>query len=423
LLLTEDSVHLYLIMPGPRETGGRFSPDKKTVYYLFLLGFFAIFSTTISKNPVLPLFSEALGAGDAVIGLIAAVSPLAGILFSFPVGVLSDHLGRKKLLVAAGAVFLLSPVLYLFIADPLWLIPVRFFHGTATAILGPVMSAVIAERFPDTRGEMLGQYASATLIGRSFAPLAGGIILTYFMVYPGLLPYRMVYIAAALAAVPVFILTLMYPEDRSTALTILPFSAFRGSFLTFFKNRHLRGTAAADMATYFAFGAVETFLPLVLASRGFDASQTGVIFSLQVLIIAATKPFFGRIADRVDKRSQIAMGLLITGIPVAAIPFTTSFAGFVVVSCAFGAGISLSTVATSAYVADIARKEEIGASMGALSSIMDIGQAGGPLITGIIIGTAGYLAGFGASFLLALIVCAFFVSSVRDRAAGREPGA
>jgi len=46
---------------------------------LFLLGFFAIFSTTISKNPVLPLFSQALGAGDAVIGLIAAVSPLAGV--------------------------------------------------------------------------------------------------------------------------------------------------------------------------------------------------------------------------------------------------------------------------------------------------------------------------------------------------------
>jgi len=402
-------------MPGTQETGGRFSPDKKTVYFLFLLGFFAIFSTTISKNPVLPLFSQALGANDAVIGLIAAVSPLAGILFSFPVGVLSDRMGRKKLLVTAGAVFLLAPILYLFITDPLWLIPVRFFHGTATAILGPVISAVIAERFPDTKGEMLGQYASATLIGRSIAPLAGGIILTYFMAYPGLLPYRLVYIAAALAAVPVLILTIRYPKDQSTALTILPFSVFRESFLTFIKNRHLRGTAAVDMATYFAFGAVETFLPLVLSSRGFDAYQTGIIFSLQVLIIAATKPFFGRIADHADKRSQIALGLLITGVLVVAIPFTTSFAGFILISCTFGAGMSLSTVATSAYVADIARKEEIGASMGALSSIMDIGQAGGPLITGIIIGTAGYLAGFGVSLILTLIVCAFFVLSVRDR--------
>ncbi|WP_321504941.1 MFS transporter [uncultured Methanoregula sp.] len=401
-------------MPGHREICNRLSPDKKTVYYLFLLGFFAIFSTTISKNPVLPLFSNALGANDATIGLIAAVSPLAGILFSFPVGVLSDRMGRRRLLVAAGAVFLLAPLLYLFITDPLWLIPVRFFHGTATAILGPVISAVIAERFPDTKGEMLGQYASATLFGRSIAPLAGGIILTYFMVYPGLLPYRAVYVAAALAAVPVFFLILRYPKDRSTALTTLPFSAFRGSFLAFFKNRHLRGTAAVDMATYFAFGAFETFLPLVLFSKGLDAYETGIIFALQVLIIAVTKPFFGRIADRVDKRFQIVGGLFITGASVAAIPFTSSFAGFVLVGCVFGAGMSLSTVATSAYVADIARKEEIGASMGALSSIMDIGHSGGPLVTGIIVGTAGLFVGFGASFILALIVCAFFVLSVRD---------
>jgi len=85
-----------------------FTPERRMMYYLFLLGFFAIFSTTISKNPVLPLFSNAIGADSTVIGLIAAFSPLAGILFSFPVGVVSDHIGRKRLLVLAGAVFLCS---------------------------------------------------------------------------------------------------------------------------------------------------------------------------------------------------------------------------------------------------------------------------------------------------------------------------
>jgi MFS family permease len=245
-------------------TGKSFSPDRRMMYYLFLLGFFAIFSTTISKNPVLPLFSQAIGANDTVIGLIAAVSPLAGILFSFPVGVLSDRLGRKRLLITSGVVFLLAPLLYLFITDSLWLISVRFFHGMATAILGPVISAVIAERFPENKREMLGQYASATLVGRTIAPLAGGIIISYFMFYPGLLPYRMVYITAALAAVPVFIMTLMYREGQATREDVPGFSVFRESFFTFFQNRHLRATAFVDMATYFAFGAFETFLPLFL---------------------------------------------------------------------------------------------------------------------------------------------------------------
>lgn len=394
------------------------SPSRGAMYYFFLLGFFAIFSTTISKTPVLPLFSQALGADDAVIGLIAVFSPLAGILFSFPMGVVSDHLGRKRLLVAAGAVFLVAPLLYLFVSDPAWLIPVRFFHGTATAILGPVVSAVIAERFPSRKGEMLGQYSSATLVGRTLAPLAGGAILSAFVAYPGLLEYRAVYVVAALAAVPVFVMTLLYREERSAALNLLPFSVFRESFAAFFSNRRLRGTALVDMATYFAYGAFETFLPLLLASRGIGAYETGVVFAVQVLVIAATKPLFGWLADRADKRVQIVAGLVVIGGSVGVIPLASSFFVLLAASSLFGLGMAISTVATSAYVADVARSEQIGASMGALSAIMDIGQSAGPLVTGLVIVAAGYAWGFLLSLVLAVAVTVIFIVS----SAGPERG-
>jgi len=396
-------------------TGTRsITPDRRSMYILSLIGFFAIFSTTLSKNPVLPLFSQALGASDVIIGLVAAVSPLAGILFSFPVGVLSDHLGRRRLLIASGVVFLTAPLLYLLVFDPLWLIPVRFFHGMATAILGPVIAAMIAERFPENTGEMLGQYSSATMIGRSLAPLAGGAIISFFVFYPGLIPYQIVYVAAAVVALPVLILILMYRGEDAGSLKVLPFSAFRSSFVTFFANRKLRATAFVDMATYFAFGAFETFLPLVLLSRGMGAYEAGILFAAQTLIIALTKPFFGRIADRVDKRIQIICGLFLLGCSVAAIPAASSFAEFILVSSLLAVGMSLSTVATSAYTADIAKKEQMGASMGALSSTMDIGHSAGPLVTGIIIAGSGYGAGFLASFLIAAAVCGFFALSVRE---------
>jgi MFS family permease len=174
----------------------------------------------------------------------------------------------------------------------------------------------------------------------------------------------------------------------------------------------------ADMATYFAFGAFETFLPVYLFALHFQAYEIGIIFAIQVLIIAVTKPFFGRIADRIDKRFQIIAGLLITGGSVAVVPFAGSFFGFLAASAAFGLGMSLSTVATSAYVADVAKKEEIGASMGALSSIMDIGQSAGPFVTGVIITLAGYPSGFYAGFVLALAVTAIFVVSVREKKKG-----
>ena len=392
------------------------SNDRKILFSLFLLGFFAIFSTTLSKSPVLPLFAQALGSGNATLGMIAAVSPFAGILCSFPVGVLSDKIGRRRLLIVSGVVFVIAPLLYLFISDPLMLIPVRFFHGLGTAILGPVAAALLVDRFPGRKGEVLGQYSSSTLIGRSLAPLTGGVILSYFAAYPGLISYQLVYVAAFIAAIPAFAITLLYSEKGHHDVVLVPFKEFTRSFRTFFGDRVLRATAFVEMATYFSFGAFETFFPVFLYDRGFAAFEIGIIFSVQVVLMAITKPLFGRIADRVDKRVQILVGLFMIGISVALIPYFSSLAVFLLISITAGFGLSLSTVATGAYIGEIAAKKEIGASMGALSSTMDIGHSLGPLVTGLILGyTLSYQAGFMAGFVFTLATAVFFMWSAIKR--------
>ena len=388
--------------------------DRRFIWQLSLIGFFAIFSTTISKNPVLPLFVQATGADDTIIGLISAISPLAGIIFSFPIGFLSDRIGRRGLLIVSGIIFLIAPLCYIVVVNPLWLIPIRFFHGTATAILGPVIPAIIAQRFPDTKGEKIGLYSSATLVGRALAPMAGGIILTLFLAAPGNVKYYDVYLCAAIAAIPVLLLILMADVDEGPLSGRVSLAAFKESLWTFFADTHLRATAFVEMATYFAFGAFETFVPIFLEENGIDTYLTGIIFAAQVLVIAGTKPFFGKLADRIDKRIQITGGLMLLGLSIGLITICSSFPQFLLLSLVIGFGMSLSTVATSAYIADIAKKEEIGASMGALSSIMDIGHSSGPLLTGIVITAAGYTAGFAMSTIIAIGITAMFVVSVRD---------
>ena len=86
---------------------------SRLITLLSTLGFFAIFSSTMSKSPVLPLFLGSMEAGTDIIGLIAAISPIAGIVFSFPVGLLADRMGKKRLLVVAASVFATAPLLYL----------------------------------------------------------------------------------------------------------------------------------------------------------------------------------------------------------------------------------------------------------------------------------------------------------------------
>lgn len=383
--------------------------NKPLIFYLCLIGFFGIFSTTISKNPVLPLFVQGMGGSPEIIGIVSAISPLTGILFSFPVGILADSIGKRKILIVSGIVFLIAPLLYILVSHPWYLIPIRFFHGLATAILGPAASAAIAEVYDENKGEKLGIYSSATLIGRAIAPIVGGFIISFFMYREGLLPYKLVYIVASVASIPAFILCFFIKDTRRQNETKSGAGTFNDSIKYFLREKRLVSTALVDMSTYFAFGVFETYLPIYLSNIGFGAGLIGFIFSMQIISIALTKPLFGKIADRIDKRYQITIGLMLLGFSILMLPFFTDRIIITTISLLFGLGMSFSTVATSAYTADISDKNKLGTSMGALSSIMDIGHSSGPLVAGFIIASFSIGAGFLASFVLCTIISILFV--------------
>lgn len=409
------------------EKTARAEKEAKIISILSAIGFFGIFSTTVSKNPVLPLFLKSMDAGTDVIGLISAISPLAGIVFSFPVGLLADRLGKKKLLNVSAFVFLVGPLFYIFVQSPWALIPVRFFHGIATAILGPVSAAIILSAYKETKGEKLGIYSSATLVGRTLAPILGGAIISYFAFLSPSWNYRLVYIAAFVLAVPVFFLSMRMPADApsgsgprgtdasggadtGSGVKKVTLADFGKSLRTFASNKRLLGTALADMTVFFTYGVFETFLPLFLQGRGLPPYQIGFIFSLQVLAIAVSKPLFGRISDRIDRRAQILFGILVLGLSFALIPVVSGIAAATGVGILFALGLSFATVATSTYVADVAAEENLGASLGALSSIMDVGQSAGPFVVGVVIQASSMRVGFLSDFILCLLSAAAFAA-------------
>jgi MFS family permease len=347
--------------------------------------------------------------------LISAFSPLAGMLFSFPVGILSDRIGRKKLLVISGIIFVISPLLYLVVNSPAWLIPIRFFHGLATAILGPVASAMIVSVYSKSKGAKLGIYSSSTLIGRTLAPMFGGFIISYFA-NPSIpiASYRLVYIAAFILALPVFIL-ILFVKDENQKTGVITKNAFYLDLKYFFMNKRLFSTAIVEMATYFAYGAFETYLPIYLMKFNIPVYQIGLIFSIQILSIALSKPLFGKLADKIDKRKQIMGGILLLGIAIGIIGFFQSIISVIILGIIFGLGLSFSTIATSTYVAEVTKKDKLGASLGGLSAIMDVGQTIGPLLTGIIITYISYTAGFMLSLILAVLSAIIFYLCNRDK--------
>jgi len=392
-------------------TPGPASRSPGSLLVLSAAGFFGIFSTTMSKSPVLPLFVKSMDATETVIGLIAAVSPFAGVLFSFPVGLLADRWGKKRLLLLSALVACAAPLLYLLIHNAFWLIPLRFFHGVATAILTPVASAFILGAYPQSKGEKLGLFSSATLAGRTLAPLLGGALISLFLFLGGSLPYRAVYLGAFLLALPVLFLVLSLDADEggsAGALARVTPGDFLRGLRDFLSNRRLLGTSLVEMGTYFAYGTLETYLPLYLAGLGVPAYQIGIVFSLQVLAIALTKPLFGRLADRVDRRLQVLAGILLLAAAVAVIPLFTSLVALTAASLVFGLAVSVSTVATGSYVAEVVKRDRIGASIGGLSSIMDIGHSSGPLIAGVVITAVSMSAGFFTAGAVCVLVTAAF---------------
>ena len=88
------------------------------------------------------------------------------------------------------------------------------------------------------------------------------------------------------------------------------------------------------------------------------------------------------------------------------IPITTNYIGVILILCAFGIGMAMVISSTAAYVSDLSKKEDYGSAIGTLSTIMDIGQTIGPILSGYIL---IYLS-FGGVFLMVSIV--LFISAL-----------
>ncbi|HMK42758.1 MAG TPA: MFS transporter, partial [Dissulfurispiraceae bacterium] len=114
---------------------------------LCIIGFFAIFSSTLSKSPVLPLFAAHLGANPSQVGMVAAISALTGVIFSIPAGLMADRFGRRKILLFSAAIFASVPFLYPAVSQIWQLAVVRFLHGFATAAFLPVGMAFVSDLF------------------------------------------------------------------------------------------------------------------------------------------------------------------------------------------------------------------------------------------------------------------------------------
>ena len=394
--------------------------DKKGVktfkitsfFIISFIGFFALFSSTMSKSPILPLFALSLITPEVenqIFGYVIAASTVPGIIVSMIAGRLSDMYGRKKLIIVSTVIFASAPFLYYFATNIWILIIIRFYHGFSTAIFVPVAMAAIAESYPDNKGKYISSFSSITFVGRFLAPITGGTILFITNNY-----FYGVYIGCAISGTIALTLTMFFFRDRTPqtefnqaterpSLTIKEFVRGIKEVLT---HKIILSTSIVQASQYFAFGIIEAYVVSYALLLHFDAWLIGLIPAILTLMLFLFKPLMGYFSDKVGRRLIILVGLLLGGGVSWMLPITTNYIWVILILCGFGIGMAMVLSSTAAYVADLSKKEDYGIAIGTLSTIMDIGQTIGPILGGYVLFAFSY----GGLFLMVSIV--LFISAL-----------
>ncbi|GFM35950.1 MFS transporter [Desulfovibrio psychrotolerans] len=385
------------------------------------IGLLARFSYALARNPVLPLFALALGAGPEGIGLAVGISTVTGIFFKLPSGALSDVIGRRRTMLAGLVVFGCMPFAYLLVSSYQGLVVVRFLHGLATAIYGPVAMAVVADVAGQRKGEMLSWFSSLAILGTLLGAPVGGFLL--FMLSggnnPTLFDFRIVYLASGIAGATALVLglrTLRNGERPPRAGTLKQrWHLFRRGIAEVVSDRRVLVTSSMEGVQNMSMGALEAFLPIYAVTVvGLNEFQAGMLWGAQVVVTLIAKPLMGRVSDRWGRRPLIVAGLFLCAVPFMLIPHLTTFSSLLLACALFGFGEAFVTSSSAALVADYCHARNYGAAMGTFGTIFDIGHASGPIVTGLLIAALGYGTAFAIVGTLLIAAVPVFLTYVRE---------
>lgn len=160
--------------------------------------FAALYVAAGAPTPLLVVFQQQWHFPASVLTVAFAAYALGLLAAILVMGSLSDHIGRRPVLVGSLAVELLAMLMFVFASDIGWVIAARVVQGLATGAATSAFSASVVEKAP-ARHRRLG-----TIIG-SVAPAGGlgvGALLTGFAVQFS--AYASAIVFTALAVVMVF---------------------------------------------------------------------------------------------------------------------------------------------------------------------------------------------------------------------------
>ncbi len=330
---------------------------------VWVLGLVSLFMDLSSEmiHALLPVYLvTVLGASMVAVGVIEGVAEATAMIVKIFSGALSDWLGRRKLLTAAGyGLAALTKPVFPLAASLTWIVAARFVDRIGKGIRGAPRDALIADITPSTlRGAAFGLRQALDTVGAFLGPLAA-IALMWLSADR----FKLVFwIAVVPAMVSFALIVFVVKEPARPPLPGTPAAKLKMADCARLPPMFWMVVAIASVLTLARFS--EAFLILKAQNIGVPIAFVPAVMVVMNAVYALTAYPAGALSDRIGRR-----GVLIAGTATLIVAdLVLAFAGGIAFALAgvalWGLHMGLTQGLLSAMVADTAPADLRGTAFG-----------------------------------------------------------
>ncbi|WP_276372903.1 MFS transporter [Chryseolinea sp. H1M3-3] len=346
------------------------------------------------ERTIIPQIAEAdfgMAAKTAILSFIV-VFGITKAITNYYTGILATKFGRKRLLVVGWLFALPVPVMLMEATSWNWIIAANILLGINQ---GLAWSSTVVMKI-DLVGEKNRGFAMGLNEFAGYIALAVIAYVTGWIAHEyGLRPYPF-YVGIGLAIVGLT-LSVFFVKDtdkhvllESTTRTV---PKLKNVFWeTTWKHKDLGSVTQAGLVNNLNDGMVWGLFPLLLASKGFNLNEIGIIVATYPAVWGMGQLFTGSLADKYCKRTLLFWGMFLQGFALVAMIWANSFLFFIVLSALLGVGTAIVYPTFLAAVSDYTHPHQRPQSIGIFRLWRDLGYAIGAILTGLIADQFGLIA-------------------------------